>query len=97
MPPAAQAEIGLAAAGAGKHLFCEKPLALDAAQAREIAAAARRAGIVRVVDFLFPEIAAWQKARELIRSSELGRLRHVALTTWPYRENVARLAAHHEQ
>ena len=92
VPPSVQAEIALAAARAGKHLFCEKPLALNAAQAEEIAAAARQSGIVHALDFIFPEIPAWQLARESIQSSKLGRIRHAALTwrveTYAYRASV---------
>jgi predicted dehydrogenase len=89
VPPALQAEIALAAAQAGKHLFCEKPLALNVSQAQSILTAARQAKIVHAMDFLFPEIAAWQKARELLQSSAIGRIRHAALTwrveTYAYR------------
>ena len=38
-------EMALAAIAAGKHVWCEKPLALDTAEAREIADAAARAGV----------------------------------------------------
>jgi predicted dehydrogenase len=89
VPPSVQAEIAVAAAQAGKHLFCEKPLALNVSQAQNILAAARQANIVHAMDFIFPEINAWQKARELLRSSALGRIRHAALTwrveTYAYR------------
>jgi predicted dehydrogenase len=91
VPPSVQAEIALAAARAGKHLFCEKPLALNANQAREIVAVSRQSGIVTAMDFIFPEIAAWQKARELVQSPAIGRIRHVALTwrveTFRYSQN----------
>ena len=89
VPPSLQAEIALAAAQAGKHLFCEKPLALNVSQARSILAAARQSKIVHAMDFIFPEMEAWQKARELLRSPALGRIRHAALTwrveTYAYR------------
>jgi predicted dehydrogenase len=89
VPPSLQAEIALAAAQAGKHLFCEKPLALNVSQAQNILTAARQAKIVHAMDFMFPEIGAWQKARELLRSPALGRIRHAALTwrveTYAYR------------
>ncbi len=98
VPPSVQATIALAAAQAGKHLFCEKPLALDAAQARTIAEAARRSKVVHAIDFIFPELPAWQTARELIQSSEPGRLRHVALTwrveTTMYRASVDNWKTH---
>jgi predicted dehydrogenase len=61
-------------------VFCEKPLATSAAQAMGVASAAYDAGVVHAMDFLFPEIAAWQKARELLQSSAVGRVRHIAVT-----------------
>lgn len=89
VPPAIQAEIALAAARAGKHLFCEKPLGLNAGQARDIAVAARESKIAHAVDFIFPELPAWQKTRDLVQSSFPGPIRHVALTwrleTYSYR------------
>ena len=89
VPPLAQAEIALAAAQAGKHIFCEKPLAMNASQAQGILAAARKSKIVNAMDFIFPEIMAWRKARELLDASAIGRIRHVALTwrveTYAYR------------
>jgi predicted dehydrogenase len=92
VPPSLQAEIALAGAQAGKHLFCEKPLALNVSQAQRILAAARHSKIVHAMDFIFPEIGAWRKARELLRSSALGRIRHAALTwrleTYAYRSHA---------
>jgi predicted dehydrogenase len=89
VPPALQVEIALAAAKAGKHLFCEKPLALNAGQARDIFMAAGRSGIVHAMDFIFPELAGWQSARKLLESGRLGHLRQVVLTwrveTYTYR------------
>jgi predicted dehydrogenase len=89
VPPALQAEIALAAAQAGKHIFCEKPLALNIDQARKIVDAANKTGIVHAIDFIFPEIPAWQKARELLGACAVGNIRQVVLTwrteTYTYR------------
>jgi len=79
-PPALHAEMTLAACGAGKAVLCEKPMALDAAQASEMLQAARAAAIVHFVGFEFREIPALRFARELLRATELGRLRHVNVT-----------------
>jgi predicted dehydrogenase len=88
-PPSVQAPLALAAARAGKHLFCEKPLALDHAQAAEILAAAREKHVVHAMDFTFPELDAWQKARQTLQTGGLGAIRQVALTwrveTYSYR------------
>ena len=43
--------MALAAIAAGKHVYCEKPLALDASEAREIAEAAERAGVMHMIGF----------------------------------------------
>lgn len=88
--PGAQAEIAVAAVRAGKHVFCEKPLALDAAQAGGMLAAAEAAHVAHAVDFIFPEIPAWRKTKELLPA--VGRVRHVALTwkleTYAYRAGL---------
>jgi predicted dehydrogenase len=90
VPPAAQAGIALAAVRAGKHVFCEKPLALNTAQAREILAAAETTRVAHAMDFIFPEIPAWRRARELLPA--VGRVRQVALTwrleTYAYRARL---------
>jgi hypothetical protein len=91
VPPALQAAIVTAAAAAGKHVFCEKPVAASVDEARAMLGAVERAGVAHAVDFLFPEIPAWKAAREVIRGGELGPLRSVALTwrveTFAYRMN----------
>lgn len=78
VPPAKQPALIEAAARAGKHVFCEKPLASDLNAAAVALDAVRRAGIKHAIDFLFPEIPAWQKAKELIPS--LGTLRHASVS-----------------
>ncbi len=50
-PVATHAEIAIAAARRGLHVLCEKPLALDLAQARDVAAAVQAAGVVCVVNY----------------------------------------------
>lgn len=63
------------AAGAGKHIVCEKPLASVPAEALAAVEAAERAGVVLAVvqNYLFfPEVAA---ARRIVRSGELGEVR----------------------
>jgi predicted dehydrogenase len=88
-PPSVQPAVAVAAARAGKHLFCEKPLALDAGQAREILAEARANKVVHAVDFEFAEVEAWQKSRQLLQDGMLGKIRQVVVTwrveTYSYR------------
>jgi predicted dehydrogenase len=91
VPPAIQAEVGLAVVRAGKHLFAEKPLASSAAEATAIAEAAARSGVVGAVDLEFRAAPAWIKARELLESGQVGRLKRVYITwrieTYAYRVN----------
>ena len=62
---------------AGKHVFCEKPLATDYAAALEMTEAAERAGLINMVNLTYRNIAALQKARELVLAGEIGTVRHV--------------------
>jgi predicted dehydrogenase len=78
VPPAEQPALIVAAAKAGKHLFCEKPLAARPEDALRAVEAAERAGVAHVIDLFFPEIAAWCAARGAL--SELGELQHAHLS-----------------
>jgi len=64
----------LAAATAGKHVLCEKPLGLTVAEAREMADACRAAGVTLAVGFMMRFHAAHREAFRLVRSGALGRL-----------------------
>lgn len=70
-------EIALAAAGAGKPLWIEKPMGVSATESREIAEAAQRAGIRTAVGFNYRHAPAIEKMRELVRSGRLGRITNV--------------------
>ena len=80
VPPAVQPDIIVAAAEAGKHVFCEKPLAVSVPPAERALSAVKRAGVVHAIDFIFPESGPWQRARSVLEAGTLGRLRHVALS-----------------
>jgi len=77
VPPALQAEIAVAAARAGKHILAEKPMAMNASDARVMADAVTAAGLVATIDFEFRELAAWQRTRQLLADGTIGRVRHV--------------------
>ena len=78
-PPAVQMEIIRASLTAGKPVFCEKPVALTAENARELANQAQCNNIPSVVNFEFREIPAWQLAKSILDSGEIGTLRHIAI------------------
>jgi predicted dehydrogenase len=67
----------LAAARAGKHVFCEKPLALTRADAERSVAACRNAGVVLGVGHERRFEPAMLEVSRLIRSGELGAIMHI--------------------
>lgn len=69
----------LAAAAAGKHVLCEKPLALDAAEAEEMASACRRAGVMLMEAFMWRHHPWVAEAQEIIQSGRIGELRLVKM------------------
>ncbi len=76
-PPALHREMALAAIAAGKHVHCEKPLALDAAETEAMAQAAEAArpnGIRTQVGFNYLKNPLLGLAREMIASGELGEI-----------------------
>ena len=68
--------IAIAAAEAGKHVYCEKPLALTAGDAREMLAAAERAGVKTLVGFNYLKNPAALAAKRMIEAGELGEIYH---------------------
>jgi predicted dehydrogenase len=69
-------EIGVAAAGAGKHIWIEKPVGLTAADARQLAAAVAEAGVQCTVGFNYRNAPAVAAARELIDRGDIGMPTH---------------------
>jgi predicted dehydrogenase len=69
-------EIALAAAEAGKHILCEKPLANTLAEAKEMLAAVKKAGVKHLVNFSYRWVPAVRLAKTLIDRGALGRVRH---------------------
>jgi predicted dehydrogenase len=70
-------EMALAAIAAGKHVYCEKPLALDAKGARAMAEAAKRAGVQTLVGYNYLRAPMLRLAKELIEAGEIGEVVHV--------------------
>ncbi|HEY8545734.1 MAG TPA: Gfo/Idh/MocA family oxidoreductase [Acidimicrobiales bacterium] len=66
-----------AALAAGKHVVCEKPLALDAAEARSLLAAADAAGLVATVPFVYRFYALVREARARVAAGGIGPVRLV--------------------
>jgi len=75
-PPNVHCEIAVAAAEAGKHVFCEKPIALSAAEAGRMCQAAERNGIVNYLNHEYRRCPAIALARQLIDEGKIGRIFH---------------------
>ena len=66
----------IAAARAGKHVLCEKPLARNAAEAKRMLEAVEEAGVKHMTGFNYRFVPALRQARELIESGALGQIYH---------------------
>jgi len=84
-PGDSHAEIAIAAAEAGKHVFCEKPLANNLAEARAMADAVRNAGVKSMVAYNSRRVPAVALAKKLIEEGRIGDIYHwraVYLQDW---------------
>jgi predicted dehydrogenase len=75
-PNDTHAEPCIEAAKAGKHVFCEKPMARNGDEARRMRDAAVKAGVKHQVAFNYRFVPAVRQAYELIKSGALGRIYH---------------------
>lgn len=73
-PNVSHAPVALAALEAGKHVFCEKPLAMNGAQAQQMYEAARRAGVQNHVAFTFRYLYGTQLMKQMVDRGEIGRV-----------------------
>jgi len=78
-------EISLAAAGAGKMILCEKPLAMNSREGAEMIAAVEKAGVANMVWYNYRRVPAVTLAKKLIDEGRLGKVFHyraVFLQDW---------------
>jgi len=82
LPNSLHREWTIKAAEAGKHVLCEKPLALNAAECDEMEMAARRHGVLLMEAFMYRFHPQTEKVLQLIRQGAIGtvRLIHAAFT-----------------
>jgi predicted dehydrogenase len=93
--------IAVAAAKAGKHVMCEKPLGLSAHEVREMYEAARDSGVVHMTAFTYRFAPAMRYLRHLVKSDALGTPRHFRSqrfldwpeTSWGWRQYQSRAGA----
>ncbi|MEM1588926.1 MAG: Gfo/Idh/MocA family oxidoreductase [Candidatus Bathyarchaeia archaeon] len=79
-PTFTHAEIAIDAAEAGKHIFCEKPMALTLKEADEMIGAARRAGVKLQMGFMRRFDPEFQAAKRMIEEGTIGKLALVKST-----------------
>jgi len=80
LPNHLHAEWTIAAVEAGKHVLCEKPIAITAHEARRMDEAARSAGRVLMEAFMYRFHPTWVTTRRLVEAGRLGEVR--AVTSW---------------
>lgn len=76
-PTQVHAELAVAAAGAGKHFYLEKPIATDAAGAQRVVDAAAGAGVIGAMGFNRRLHPLYQQARDLLAAGRIGKVRAV--------------------
>lgn len=79
-PPVNHCEIALAAIANGKHVFCEKPLAMNATESKRMLDAAQRAGIVHMLGHNYRRVPAIAYAHDLITQGAIGDIRQFRAT-----------------
>jgi predicted dehydrogenase len=80
LPNHMHAEWAMAAARAKKHVLCEKPLAMNAAEAARMVAVAEQEDVILAEAFMYRLHPSWQKVREIVASGRIGRLS--AVQSW---------------
>jgi len=86
LPPSMHKEYSVRAANAGKHVWCEKPMALTAQECQEMIDACRRNKRLLAIGYRLQHEPNTQEYRRIVREQLLGRVKHVKCAAG-YREN----------
>src|SRR5690606_5644477 len=78
-PNAFHAEMAIAALEAGKHVWCEKPMAVGFSEARRMADAAKTSGRVAILGYNYIQNPMIRRIGELLAAGEIGRVNHIRL------------------
>ena len=81
----------LKALDAGKHVLCEKPMTLMASEFDRLISARDASGLLVAEAFMIVHHPQWLRAREIVASGILGRLRHVAATFSFYNDDMTNI------
>ena len=76
LPPNLHAEVAIAAAKAGKHIFCEKPMAISLEDAKEVLKTAEAAGVRHYLNHNYRKMPAVALAKRFIEEGKLGTIYH---------------------
>ncbi len=76
-PDAYHAPLSIACLKARKHVLCEKPLALNYADAKKMVAAAKKAGVINMVNLSYRDWPAIQAVQAVVAAGKIGDIRHV--------------------
>ena len=76
-PDRFHAPVSIKALRAGKHVLCEKPLAVNHAEAMTMVRAAKKSGLVNMINFTYRNAAVIHEAHRMIAAGELGDIVHV--------------------
>lgn len=79
-PVGTHCEMTLAALERGKAVLCEKPMAINADEAKRMTERAREAGVLALIDHELRFLSGRVKLRELLAEGEIGNVRHAKLT-----------------
>ncbi|WP_224752809.1 Gfo/Idh/MocA family protein [Metabacillus arenae] len=79
-PNNSHAEIAIAAAEAGKHVYCEKPLAFNLEQSKRMLEAVQKNNVLHMINYNYRFAPAVQFAKKLIESGRLGKIYHIRAT-----------------
>jgi predicted dehydrogenase len=77
LPTSQHVEWTIRAADAGKHVLCEKPIALNAGEIDQLIAARERNKVVITEAYMVTYAPVWRKVRSLLAEGAIGTLRHV--------------------
>ncbi len=75
-PPDTHFEMTIRAIENGKHILCEKPMAMNFAEAREMTEKAKEKGVLALIDHELRFQDGRQKALEMLKNGEIGKIRH---------------------
>lgn len=78
-PNAFHAEMAIAALEAGKHVWCEKPMAVSFAEAERMAEAARRSGKIAILGYNYIQNPLIRQIGAMIEAGEIGQVNHVRI------------------